>query len=499
MLRDSIDRFHFSAYKSILKTPKSNSKRLFMSIPTVVQKIWSMCNILRGDGIGYNEYMSELTYLLFLKIAKETGTEVDLPQGRRWDDLVAIPEIGILSKYKIMLTHLGEEAADDRVREIYRFPTTVFNHDENLKAVIDKIDKIDWHSLKHDAFGDIYEGLLSKNSQDSRAGAGQYFTPRALVNAIVRVIQPELGEVIQDPSTGTGGFLISADKFIRDQNSKKSYLESPPLYEGCEIEKNTYRLCLMNAFLHEMKTNIILGDGLTDDSLALQKQVDVIIANPPFGSKSGSVRKQKSSIKHLSSNKQFDFLQHIYNGLKLGGRAAVVLPDNVLFEDGIGKVIRRELMELCDLHTILRLPTGIFYAAGVKANVLFFTRTRTKEDSTKNIWFYDLRSNMPNFNKSNTLSDEDFADFVNKFGKSSHGRSTRADEGINGRFRKFTRNEIRKKNDNLDIKWLKDKNRTDHADIPEPEVITSQIFETLRFAMAEIETLQDIMDDEGGA
>jgi len=466
-----------------------------MSISNTVQKIWGMCNILRGDGIGYNEYMSELTYLLFLKIAKETGTEADLPEGRRWDDLIALPESGILSSYKIMLTHLGEEATDDRVREIYRFPTTVFNHDENLKAVIEKIDKLDWHSLKNDAFGDIYEGLLAKNSQDSRAGAGQYFTPRALVDTIIKVIQPQLGEIIQDPATGTGGFLISADKYIRDHNTAKSYLSKPPHYEGCEIEKNTYRLCLMNAFLHEMDTNIILGDGLTDDAEELKKAVDVIVANPPFGSKSGSVRKQKSSIKHPSSNKQLDFLQHIYNGLKAGGRAAVVLPDNVLFEEGIGKTIRQELMDLCDLHTILRLPTGIFYAAGVKANVLFFNRGRSDKNNTKDVWIYDLRTNMPIFNKGNPLTEDTFTEFVNKIGNYNSSQSKRVDDGENGRFRKFTRGEVKKRGNNLDIRWLRIESAVESSDLPEPSVMATQVMMKLQTAFTDIEALQSILDD----
>lgn len=465
-----------------------------MSVSNVVQKIWSMCNILRGDGISYNEYMSELTYLLFLKIAKETGTEVDLPEGRRWDDLIALPESGILSNYKIMLTHLGEEAKDDRVREIYRFPTTVFNHDENLRAVIDKINKLDWHSLKNDSFGDIYEGLLAKNSQDSRAGAGQYFTPRALIDTIIKVIQPQLGEIIQDPSTGTGGFLISADKHVRDHNSIELYKLNPPRYEGCEIEKNTYRLCLMNAFLHEMETNIILGDGLTDDANELQEKVDVIVANPPFGSKSGSVRQQKSSIKYPSSNKQLDFLQHIYNSLKADGRAAVVMPDNVLFEEGVGKTIRQELMDLCNLHTILRLPTGIFYAAGVKANVLFFTRGESNSSNTKDVWIYDLRTNMPKFNKGNPLTDRSFTEFVNKFGDDSCGRSKRVDEGVKGRFRKFTRKEIKERADNLDI-GLSGKSTNDSTELLDPDIIAAQIMDNLRTAVNEIQELQAILSD----
>lgn len=469
-----------------------------MSILSTVQKIWGMCNILRGDGIGFNEYMSELTYLLFLKIAKETGTEVDLPEGRRWDDLVALPEDGLLGNYKIMLTHLGEEAADDRVREIYRFPTTVFNHDENLRAVIEKIDQLDWHSLTKDAFGEIYEGLLAKNSQDSRAGAGQYFTPRALVDAIIEVIKPQLGEVIQDPATGTGGFLISADKYIRDHSDTKSYLDKPPHYEGCEIEKNTYRLCLMNAFLHEMDTNIVLGDGLTNDANSLQEKVDVIVANPPFGSKSGSVRKQKASIKYPSSNKQLDFLQHIYNGLKAGGRAAVVIPDNVLFEEGLSKSIRQELMDLCDLHTILRLPRGIFYAAGVTANVLFFSRGKSDKDNTKDVWIYDLRSNMPAFNKGNPLTDDVFVDFIEKYGASSAGRSKRFDEGEKGRFRNYTREEIERASNNLDISWLHDENVATSTAPLEPDQIAVRIMENLQLALSEMQSLAAALDSASG-
>lgn len=287
--------------------------------------------------------------------------------------------------------------------------------------------------------------------------------------------------------------MISADKYIRAHNTVKPYLDSPPLYEGCEIEKNTYRLCLMNAFLHEMDTNIILGDGLTDDANELQDKVNVIIANPPFGSKSGSVRKQKSSIKHPSSNKQLDFLQHIYNGLKSGGRAAVVLPDNVLFEEGIGRTIRQELMDLCDLHTVLRLPTGIFYAAGVKANVLFFTRGKSNKNNTKDVWIYDLRTNMPTFNKGNPLTDVVFTEFIEKFGTSSLGRSKRIDDGVNSRFRNFSNSEIKKLSYNLDISWLPDESIIKSADLPEPDVIAAQLTENLQTTLFEIQELTTIL------
>ncbi len=461
-----------------------------MDTINTVQKIWGFCRVLRGDGISYNEYISELTYLLFLKIAKETGQENLLPEGYRWDNLVSHPESGLLGFYHILLTHLGEESENDRVKNIYKFPTTVFNHDENLKVVVDGINKLQWHSISKDSFGDIYEGLLQKNAESS--GAGQYFTPRALVDAIIKVMKPKLGETIQDPASGTGGFLISTDKYLRDNDIKEEYRKLPPRYEGLEIEKGTYRLCLMNTFLHGMDANIILGDALTEDANELSP-ADLIIANPPFGSISGSVREKRKDIKFSSSNKQLDFLQHIYNGLSTGGRAAVVLPDNVLFEEGIGQKIRQDLMDKCDLHTILRLPTGIFYAHGVKTNVLFITRGSKDKDNTKNTWVYDLRTNMPNFGKRTPLTEKHFDDFVIAFGTDPLGKAKRKDEGIKGRFRKFTRSEIEKRDDNINISWFDDKNSADQNG-QEPDAITAQIKESLHTALNEIEALQSILD-----
>lgn len=465
-----------------------------MNTENTVQKVWNLCNVLRGDGISYNEYISELTYLLFLKIAKETGTENLLPEGYRWDNLVLYKGDNLLGEYRILLTHLGSEA-NETIREIYAFPTTVFSHSENLKVVIDGIDKIDWHSFSKDAIGDIYEGLLSKNSEDSRSGAGQYFTPRALVDSIIKVMKPALGETIQDPASGTGGFLISADKYLRDSNSPALYKKNTPHYEGLEIEKDTYRLCLMNTFLHGMDANIILGDALTNDAKELN-QADLIIANPPFGSKSGSVRKKREDIKFSSSNKQLDFLQHIYQGLKAGGRAAVVLPDNVLFEDGIGQKIRQNLMDKCDLHTILRLPTGIFYANGVKTNVLFFNRGKTDKDNTKNVWIYDLRANMPSFGKRSPLKQKHVAEFIKAYGDNPHGIAKREDTGDTGRFRKFSRSEIANRNDSLDITWLSDEADISGRDLPEPDVIATQIKDKLLVALNEIEALQVVLNEE---
>jgi len=327
-------------------------------------------------------------------LPEETGTEDLIPDGYHWEDLVSFKGDNLLFHYQEMLTHLGGTAATKTVQEIYAFPTTVFNHSENLKAVIDGINKIDWHSVSDDGFGQIYEGLLAKNSEDARSGAGQYFTPRALVDCIVQVMKPQLGERIQDPASGSCGFLISADHFIRTKRSESQYHSNPPVYQGMEIEKGTHRVSLMNTFLHRMKSNIILGDALTEDCRELQP-ADLILANPPFGAKAGSARKGRNDIPFTTTNKQFMFLQHIYLGLKPGGRAAVVLPDNVLFESGVGTEIRQDLMDKCNLHTILRLPTGIFYSQGVKTNVLFFTRGEKGKENTKEVWVYDMRANMP--------------------------------------------------------------------------------------------------------
>lgn len=452
-----------------------------MNNENIVQKVWNLCNILRGDGISYHEYISELTYLLFLKIAEETGTEDLLPEGYRWEDLVAFKGDNLLFHYQKMLTHLGGAGTTKTVQEIYAFPTTVFNHSENLQAVIDGINKIDWHSVSDDGFGQIYEGLLAKNSEDSRSGAGQYFTPRALVDCIVQVMKPQLGERIQDPASGSCGFLISADHLIRAENSKSQYHSNPPVYQGMEIEKGTHRISLMNTFLHRMNANIILGDALTEDCRKLQP-ADLILANPPFGAKAGSARKGRDDIPFTSTNKQFMFLQHIYLGLKPGGRAAVVLPDNVLFESGVGKEIRQDLMNKCNLHTILRLPTGIFYAQGVKTNVLFFTRGMKDKGNTKEVWVYDMRVNMPSFGKRTPLGKEHFKGFITCFGDDPHGKAKCKDLGEEGRFRCFTREWIKDaKDDSLDISWF-----GTIDELFEPAALAQEAMGELEAAMAEL-------------
>jgi type I restriction enzyme M protein len=456
---------------------------------SIIQKIWSLCNILRGDGISYHEYISELTYLLFLKIAKENETEHLLPANCRWERLTNYKGEDLLTEYRDMLTYLGGHAPNEIVRKIYAFPTTVFSHSENLRAVIDGVNKLDWHSINKDGIGDIYEGLLAKNSQDSRSGAGQYFTPRPLVDCIIKLAKPYLGEVIQDPAVGSGGFLISADQYIRNNNSLKEYKANPPQYEGVEIEKGTYRICLMNAFLHQMNARLIFGDALTKDADDLTAP-DLILANPPFGAKAGSVRKKRSDIDQ-TANKQLAFLQHIYSVLRPGGRAAVVMPDNVLFEEGIGKKIRRELMDKCNLHTILRLPVGIFYSQGVKTNVLFFQRGYKDQKNTESVWIYDMRAGITKFGKKRPLTNSDFLHFEKAFGNEPSGLSKRLEEGETGRWRSFSREQIENRNDNLDIGWLENSEADLDEALSEPADIAVVIMNHLKEALNEIRGLSE--------
>ncbi len=462
----------------------------------IVQKLWNQCHILRDDGITYHEYVTELTYLLFLKMAKETGMEKPIPQRYRWDELVKREGTDLLKFYKELLLELGSEGGG-RVQAIYANASTAFRQPRHLHTVVQNIDALDWYSAKSEGLGDLYEGLLEKNAEETKSGAGQYFTPRPLIECMVALIKPQPGERVQDPAVGTGGFLINADRYVRSMTddyhdlpvAKQNFQRHEAFY-GVELVPDVQRLALMNAMLHDIQGNILLGDTLGPTGAKLPK-ADVILTNPPFGTKKGGGGPTRDDITFPTSNKQLVFLQHIYRGLKPGGRAAVVLPDNVLFEEGVGQRVRADLMDKADLHTILRLPTGIFYAQGVKTNVLFFTRGEKDKANTKAVWFYDMRTNSPSFGKRTPLTRAHFADFEKSYGPDPLGKSKRKDQGETGRFRKFTRDDIAKRGDNLDITWLKDDSVTDHADLPEPEEIAAQIVAQLQTALEEMQALQE--------
>ena len=462
----------------------------------IVQKLWNLCNVLRDDGITYHQYVTELTFLLFLKMAKETGTEDQLPHGYRWDDLTKKDGVELLAFYKKLLIDLGSKGSA-RVQAIFANASTSFRQPRHLSQVITDIDGLDWYSAKHEGLGDLYEGLLEKNAEETKSGAGQYFTPRPLIECMIALVKPQPGEHVQDPAVGTGGFLINADRYVKsttddyhDLSLRQQNFQRREAFYGVELVPDVQRLALMNAMLHDIEGDIVLGDTLGPTGARLPL-ADVILTNPPFGTKKGGGGPTRDDITYPTSNKQLVFLQHIYRGLKPGGRAAVVLPDNVLFEEGVGQRVRADLMDKCDLHTILRLPTGIFYAQGVKTNVLFFTRGQKDKGSTRAVWFYDLRTNAPSFGKRTPLTRAHFAEFERAFGDDPHGRSKRIDQGEAGRFRKFTREEIAKRGDNLDISWLKDDSVTDHADLPEPEAITADIITQLQTALEEMQALQE--------
>ncbi|MFN9887546.1 MAG: N-6 DNA methylase [Pseudanabaena sp.] len=471
----------------------------------IVTKLWNLCNILRDDGITYNEYVTELTYLLFLKMLAETGKESRLPENYRWQDLDGREGLEQLEFYKQLLLDLGsaQKVNDPAVLAIFTDAQTKLRKPTNLKSLTDAIDSLDWFSAREEGLGNLYEGLLEKNAAEKKSGAGQYFTPRPLIDAIVRLIKPQAGEIIQDPAAGTAGFLVAADRYIKEQTNELYALDAKAqdfqiqqAFRGLELVPDTHRLCLMNLLLHGIESAVDCGDSLSPDGETLGK-ADVILTNPPFGTKKGGGRPTRSdfSITAETSNKQLAFVEHIYRALKTNGRAAVVLPDNVLIEDNTGRKLRQELMNLCDLHTILRLPTGIFYAQGVKTNVLFLTRGKSDRGNTKAVWVYDMRANTNTFGKTRQLTLTDFADFEAAFGDDPYGKSPRIDQGEEGRFRCFTREQISDRNDNLDIAWLRDTSDDPEDEMTEPEEIALAIATHLKNALAAIGGLMEELGD----
>ncbi|CAA0094002.1 N-6 DNA methylase [Zhongshania aliphaticivorans] len=505
----------------------------------IVQKLWNLCDVLRDDGINYSDYVTELVMLLFMKMVHE-NTESDLlkthilPEGCRWTDLNSKSGLNLLDDYKRILLALssGKDANNVQVHNdllisaVYADAQTRLREPRHLEQLVKALDQIDWYSAQQDGLGDLYEGLLEKNASETKSGAGQYFTPRALINSMVRCIQPQAGEIVQDPAAGTAGFLIAADAYIKQHTddlfnlpAKDQKFQRNKAFLGVELVPSTRRMALMNCLLHGMEGDdegvVHLGNALGMVGANLAK-ADIILANPPFGtSKGGDASITRDDLTYKTSNKQLAFLQHIYRNLKPGGRAAVVLPDNVLFEAGVGNEVRRDLMNKCNLHTILRLPTGIFYAQGVKTNVLFFTKGHPKdklqdENCTTNVWVYDLRTNMPSFGKRTPFTEEHLTPFENVFGKKADGTSKRSegewsfnakeadtteeagsnDDLAKSRWRVFNRDWVRDtKGDSLDISWLKDKDSVDAANLPEPEVLAAEAMSELTESLREIDGL----------
>ncbi|WP_375157682.1 N-6 DNA methylase [Bradyrhizobium sp. RDT46] len=471
----------------------------------LVNKLWRLCAMLRKDGVTYQQYVTELTYLLFLKMASEQKDESRIPEKYRWNALKSAPETEVLQRYRQALIDLGDGAtiADRSVVAIFQNAATIIREPVNLRRLIDAIDGLHWFSAERDAFGDTYEGLLQKMAEETKRGAGQYFTPRVLIDVMVRLMQPKPGEVIQDPAAGTGGFLIAADHFMRaktddyfELSPKQQTFQLQSALRGIENVQDTFRLLLMNLHLHKIDPDHLeLADTLSPSGMQQRfKNADLILTNPPFGPAGGPPTRDDLTITDRVSSYQLPFVEHCIRALKLGGRAAIVVPDNVLFDDGKGKQLRQRLMNWCNLHTILRLPTGIFYAQGVKTNVLFFTRSQEEapaKDATKAVWVYDMRSGAPAYGKTSPLKLSDFDEFVAAFGGDPHGRAARKDHGEQGRFRRFTRAEIAARGDNLDVTWLKDTSGDLEDGLEAPEDIAAAIERHLSAALEEVRGLID--------
>ncbi|PQD43555.1 class I SAM-dependent DNA methyltransferase [Enterococcus faecalis] len=468
----------------------------------IVQKLWKMADVLRDDGISYQNYVTELTYILFLKMMKEQGTESTIPDGYRWDDLVTKEGIELKTFYKKLLLDLGnpEIATDKRLNMIYADASTSIDEPKNLEKIIKDIDALDWYSAKHEGLGDLYEGLLEKNANETKSGAGQYFTPRVLIDVMVELMSPEKGERLNDPAAGTFGFMIAADHYLKEKyddffelSQEEVKFQKDEALSGMELVPNTHKFALMNALLHDINPRLEQGDSLSANGKWM-KGFDLVLTNPPFGTKKGGERATRDDLTYETSNKQLNFLQTIYNSLKTDGhaRAAVVVPDNVLFDSGVGESIRRDLMDKTNLHTILRLPTGIFYAQGVQTNVLFFTRGTTEKDNTKDVWIYDMRNNMRSFGKRNPLNHKDFEEFIEVYKRDDIGNreETWSNENPNGRWRKYSIDQIKSRDNlSLDISWMEAERDTPDYTIAEMLDLMQEKSDNIANAVARLQEL----------
>ena len=464
-----------------------------MTTQEIVSKLWNLCNVLRDDGITYHQYVTELTYILFLKMAKEQKQEKKFSEGitllkgeeltpeqqaenaekkvvmaYSWYALTSKSGIELYRYYKELLRLFGKHCTG-RVREIYKDAITNIDEPKNLERIIANIDALDWYSAvtEKDGLGDLYEGLLEKNANEKKSGAGQYFTPRVLINVMTELIDPQPGERCNDPACGTFGFMIAAHRHVKeatddffDLSQDMADFERNEAFTGCELVPDTHRLALMNAMLHGIDGQILRGSTLSSLGMTM-KDYDVVLTNPPFGTKTGGEPAHREDFTFTTSNKQLNFLQHIYRSLTTdksrNGRAAVVLPD-IPSET----TILADLMDKCNLHTVLRLPTGIFYAQGVKTNVLFFTRGKTDKGNTKDIWFYDLRTKMPSFGKTTPLKPEHFDDFIAAYTAEDRYKVSDA------RWNVYSRREIEAKGNIFDFGLIEDDSLLKYEDLPDP-------------------------------
>lgn len=460
---------------------------------TLTKKVWTLATTLAGQGIGFTDYITQLTYLLFLKMDNENteifGEDSAIPEGYRWSDLIELDGLDLIAQYESTLKKLSQE--ENLIGTIFVKAQNKIDKPVYLKKVITMINEEQWLVMDGDVKGAIYESILEKNGQDKKSGAGQYFTPRSLIQAMVDVAQPKIGETVCDPACGTGGFLLAAYDYMKNQSqdkAKRDFLRDKALH-GYDNTALVVTLASMNLYLHGIGTDrspILCQDSLEKSPDTL---VDVILANPPFGTRpAGSVDIDRQDFYVETKNNQLNFLQHIMLMLKNTGRAAVVLPDNVLFEGGAGETIRKELLKNFNLHTILRLPTGIFYAQGVKANVLFFQ----KGTPTKNVWYYDYRTGIKHTLATKPMQRQHLDDFVKCYHAEdiSQRKETYSEENPNGRWRKYPVSELLKRDKtSLDISWIKQTDDDDDLSLAELMSTIQQKSDNISKAVAELQKL----------
>ena len=484
---------------------------------TIISKVWGMCAPLRDDGVSYGDYLEQLTYLIFLKMSDEYSKPpykkiTGIPEGYTWSDMNTLKGAELEEQYKKTLEKLAKEGGI--LGQIFSQASNKISNAAILFRIVQMIDKEKWVSMSSDVKGEIYEGLLQKNAEDIKSGAGQYFTPRPLIRTMVECLRPEPKKTIADPCCGSGGFFLAAQEFLTNPDNytldreQKEFLKNETFY-GNELVKTTFKMALMNLYLHNIgdiygNVPVTQGDSLLTDP---GYRVDYVLTNPPFGKKSSITMTNEEGEEEeedlvynrqdfwtTSSNKQLNFVQHINTIMKATGKAAVVVPDNVLFEGGAGETVRQKLLQTTDLHTILRLPTGIFYKPGVKANVIFFDKKPASPNmQTKDIWIYDFRTNIHFTLKQHPMSDADLKDFISCYNpENRHERKeTWSEENPDGRWRKFSVDEILKRDKtSLDIFWIKDKSLADLDNLPDPDVLADDIIENLQSALESFQELK---------